>query len=305
MNFSIVIPVYNGEHTVRSLVESINNYFRSTQYTYELIFVHDCGKDNSLSVLLDLQKKEDCVKIIQLSRNYGQHNAIICGFQYCKGDFIITMDEDLQHDPQDIKSLIQKQQETDDDVVYGVYDTLEHSMFRNMTSRLVKNLLSSAIPELHKDYSAFRLIRKSVAKETLKMKNSYTFLDGYLTWVTQSISSTKVSHNERLAGQSSYNFKTLFRHLSNIIFTFSKLPITLLSYGSGFMILFSLIYSMYLFGRKLMYDDIIPGFATAIIFVGIGFSMILFGLSIIGEYLFRVNLKTTKRPNFIVKEFDK
>ena len=305
MNYSIVVPVYNGELTVQKLYDKINAYFDSTNYTYEIIFVHDCGKDNSLQVLDQIKTISENVQVIELSRNYGQHNAIICGFQYCSGDFVVTMDEDLQQDPYDIQLLIDKQNAEDSDVVYGVYKNLEHSAFRNITSQFVKSILSKALPELHRDYSAFRLLRIDIAYETTKMRNSYTFLDGYITWVTQNISSVVVSHRERIAGESSYNIKKLTIHLLNIIFTFSKLPVKLLTYSSICMILLSTLYSIYLIYRKMVFDDIIPGFSSTIIFLGIGISMILFGLSIIGEYLFRVNLKTTKRPNFIVKKTKK
>ena len=303
MKISVVVPVYNGEKTVETLNEKLIGYFKKSKYEFEIVYVHDYGYDNSLEKLKTIEVLfSNNVKLIKLNRNFGQHNAIICGFNYCSGDFIVTMDEDLQHDPDDILKLIKEQKKEDYDVVYGFYNSPKHSGFRNLTSRFVKKLLSVAIPELHKDYSAYRLIRTSVAKETIKMKNSYTFLDGYLTWVTQNISSTRVSHNERLAGKSSYNFKTLFRHLSNVIFTFSKLPIALLTYGSLLMILFSLLFSAYQVANKLIFNNVIPGYASVIIFIAVGLSLTLFGLSIIGEYLFRINLKTTKRPNYIVKE---
>ena len=306
MKISVVIPVYNGEKTVETLNEKLIGYLKKSKYDFEIVYVHDYGDDNSLEKLETLEVLyPNNVKLIKLNRNFGQHNAIICGFNYCTGDFIVTMDEDLQHDPDDILKLIKEQKKEDYDVVYGFYNSPKHSGFRNLTSRVVKKLLSIAIPELHKDYSAYRLIRTSVAKETIKMKNSYTFLDGYLTWITQNISSTQVSHNERLAGDSSYNFKTLFRHLSNVIFTFSKLPITLLTYGSLLMILISLFFSVYQVANKLFFNNVIPGYASVIVFIAVGVSMILFGLSIIGEYLFRINLKTTKRPNYIVKKTKK
>ena len=158
------------------------------------------------------------------------------------------MDEDLQHDPNDIELLIDQQVLSQADVVYGEYETLEHSNFRNLTSRIVKKLLNIALPELNKSYSAFRLIKAEVAKETLQMHNSYTFLDGYLTWITSSFSSVIVSHRERYAGESSYNFTKLINHLFNIIFTFSKkLPVKVLTFSSILMIVFSIFYSCFIF----------------------------------------------------------
>jgi len=302
MKFSIIVPVYNGEHTVELLAEKINLFFSKTTNTHELIFVHDCGKDNSAQVLSKLSLNSDKIKVIYLNRNFGQHNAIICGFNYCSGDFIITMDEDLQHDPEDIELLIKEQPESKADVVYGTSEVLGHSFFRNFTSKIIKNFLAIAIPELHKDYSAFRMIKISIAKEVIQMRNSYTFLDGYLTWITQNVSSVKVSHNKRVAGESSYNVKMLINHLLNIVFTFSKLPVKLLTYISLIFLFLSIVYSSYIIIRKIFFNDLLQGFSTMIILLGIGIGLILLGLSILGEYLYRVNLKTTKRPNFIEKK---
>ena len=134
MKYSIIIPVYNGEQTLVALNQKLHNFFEKKS-TFEIIFVYDCGKDNSWEVLLGIKKKfPETVKLIRLSRNFGQHNALICGFEYAKGDFIITMDEDLQHAPEDIQILIEKQQEKDYDVVYGKYETRKHSGFRNLGS---------------------------------------------------------------------------------------------------------------------------------------------------------------------------
>lgn len=303
MDLSIVIPVYNGELTVKKLLENIIKYFKSTDFTYQVVFVNDCGNDNSLSVLKKLENEfSELVTLVKLHRNYGQHNAIISAFSYCSGDFIITMDEDLQHNPFDIEILLKKQKEKNYDVVYGTYDSLKHSGFRNLSSRIMKKVLSKCIPELHNDYSAFRLLKSKVAKETINMHNSYTFLDGYLTWITSHVSSTKVSHNERYAGESSYGIRKLIEHSLNIIFTFSNFPIRLLSYTSLLVFVLTLFYSTYVVIRKFLYDDFLAGYPALIISIGFGFSFLLLGLGIVGEYLFRISLKTTNRPNYIVRD---
>lgn len=303
MKISVVIPVYNGEKTVATLNERLFSYFDECTYDFEIIYVHDCGYDNSLYELEKLAALDsEKIKLIRLNRNFGQHNALICGFTYGTGDFIVTMDEDLQHDPNDISKLIKEQRKGDYDVVYGYYDTLQHSGFRNFGSRIIKKTLSKAIPDLHNDYSAYRLVKKSIAQETSKMENSYTFLDGYLSWITKNVSSVEVSHSKRLAGESSYNLKTLIEHSVNIIITFSNLPIRLLSFSSLILFVITVFYAMYIVFRKVIYDDFIAGFPSLIIVLGIGLSGILLGLGIIGEYIHRINLKTTKRPNFVVKK---
>lgn len=298
MQYSIIIPVYNGEQTVEKLYDRIKQFF-ADKYNYEVIFVYDCGKDNSWEDLLRIKKQNpQNVKLIRLSRNYGQHNALICGFEYAKGDFIVTMDEDLQHAPEDIQKLIDKQKEMDYDVVYGKYEIRNHSRFRNAGSSMLKRIIDVGIPDIHPDYSAFRLIKAGIAKSCITMRNSYTFLDGYISWITTNCSSCIVSHSERQGGVSAYTFSKLINHTINIFVTFSNLPIRFLTKLSFFVLFLMTLYSTYIIIRKLVFDDLAMGYPSLVIIVGFGVGMIMLSLGIIGEYIYRINLKTTQRPNY-------
>ena len=298
MLYSIIIPVYNGEQTVEKLYDRIKQFF-ADKYNYEVIFVYDCGKDNSWEVLLKIKMQNpQNVKLIRLSRNYGQHNALICGFEYAKGDFIVTMDEDLQHAPEDIQKLIDKQKEMDYDVVYGKYEIRNHSRFRNAGSSILKRIIDVGVPDIHPDYSAFRLIKAGIAKSCITMRNSYTFLDGYISWITTNCSSCIVSHSERQGGVSAYTFSKLINHTINIFVTFSNLPIRFLTKLSFFVLFLMTLYSTYIIIRKLVFDDLAMGYPSLVIIVGFGVGLIMLALGIIGEYIYRINLKTTQRPNY-------
>ena len=298
MLYSIIIPVYNGEQTVENLYTRIKQFF-TDKYLYEVIFVYDCGKDNSWEALLKIKKQNpQNVKLIRLSRNYGQHNALICGFEYAKGDFIVTMDEDLQHAPEDIQKLIDKQKEMDYDVVYGKYEIRNHSGFRNAGSSMLKRIIDVGIPDIHPDYSAFRLIKAGIAKSCITMRNSYTFLDGYISWITTNCSSCIVSHSERQGGVSAYTFSKLINHTINIFVTFSNLPIRFLTKLSFFVLFVMTLYSTYIIIRKLVFNDLAMGYPSLVIIVGFGVGLIMLALGIIGEYIYRINLKTTQRPNY-------
>lgn len=298
MQYSIVIPVYNGEHTVEKLFERINAFFQD-KYQFEVIFVYDCGNDNSWDALLRIKTMyKDKVKLIRLSRNFGQHNALICGFEYAKGEYIITMDEDLQHAPEDIQKLIEKQAEKDYDVVYGKYELRKHSGFRNAGSSVLKRIIDIGIPDIHPDYSAFRLLKSNVAKGCIGMRNSYTFLDGYISWITTHCGSCTVSHHERQGGVSAYSFNKLVNHTINIFVTFSNLPIRFLSKLSVLVLFVMSLYSVYVLIRKLIFDDFAMGYPSLVIIVGFGVGLIMLSLGIIGEYIYRINLKTTQRPNY-------
>ena len=155
MNFSVVVPVYNAESTLKILFAEIQNFFQPAGYSFEVIFVFDCGNPKSWSALQQIKKDNpDVVRIIHLSRNFGQHNATISGISFASGEFIVTMDEDLQQSPKDIGKLIDCQKDGDFDVVYGIYAIRKHNFFRNFTSLILKKLLLVGIPDLHKDYSS-------------------------------------------------------------------------------------------------------------------------------------------------------
>lgn len=302
--YSVVVPTYRGQDTIRPLTQQIDAFFRSAGLTYEVIFVNDCGPDQSWAVMQALQQDlgPDLVKIVRLARNFGQHNALICGFTHARGQFIITMDEDLQHSPADIGRMIAAQAAGNFDVVYGKYETLQHSGFRNITSTLLKKLLRASIPDLHPDYTAFRLIRTSIARHCLQMRNSYTFLDGYLTWITNNVTSIVVTHSERAAGQSSYTVRKLIEHSINIFVTFSDLPVRMFSLASVGIFFLTTCYALYVLLRKLLFNDMSAGFPTLAILLGFGVGIILLGMGILGEYIHRINLKTTRRPIFVEAE---
>lgn len=303
LQYSVIVPVYQGQDTLGPLNDHIRTFFIAAGLSYELILVYDCGPDNSWAVIEELCRQgKGTVKGIRLARNFGQHNALICGFRHAKGQFIITMDEDLQHRPQDIGLLIARQAEGDFDLVYGRYETLQHSGFRNITSRAMKKLLELGLPGLHPDYTAFRLIKGKIARYCLDMQNSYTFLDGYLTWITHDVSSVAVVHQERLAGQSSYTVSKLIEHSVNIFVTFSDLPVRLLSFTGVSVFVITSLYSVYILLRKLLYNNLSSGFPTIIITIGLGIGLLLLGMGILGEYIHRINLKTTRRPNFVEAE---
>ncbi len=301
---SIIVPVYNGEQTLETLFTRIIETFRNNEeYSVEIIFVYDCGQDNSWQVISRIvDSSKGIARGIKLSRNFGQHNAIICGFSEAKGKFVVTIDEDLQQDPNDILKLLDKQKIEDYDVVYGKFPELNHSAFRNVTSRLLKRMLKIGIPELHPDYSALRLIKTNIAFNLREMQNSYSFLDGYITWFTSHVSSTPISHNIREFGKSSYTVKKLIEHSINIFVTFSNFPIRFLTYSSIFVFLSTIIYSLVIIYQHFIGKISVPGYASLTITIGLGVGFILLGLGIIGEYIYRINLKTTRRPNFVILE---
>lgn len=301
--YSVVIPVFRAVETLKMIFEQTEVILGDR--LLDFVLVYDCGNQESWEKIENLSKEYPKIVGVKLSRNFGQHNATICGFQFAQGDYIITMDEDLQHHPSGIPSMIKEQNKTGADLIYGTYIEKKHEAFRNLTSRILNRMLKYGIPELHRDYSSFRLIKSDIAKQTLSMHNSYTFLDGYLSWITTNVSSTKVVHQESQAGGSSYNFRKLFRHFINIFVTFSSLPIRLLTLISFTFFILSTFYVVYIVVNTLINDNYAAGFPTIISILGFGFGFILLGMGILGEYIQKINLKTTNRPNYYISQIIK
>lgn len=297
---SIIIPLFRA--SFENLEGLLSGISQTKIQGIEIILVFDGGRQETLNAAKQIALKNNAVKLVVLSKNFGQHNAIICGIEHASGEWIFTMDEDLQHDPIEMPKLIEKQKEGNFDLVYGKYHELSHNWFRNSTSLLLKKLLKIGIPELHPDFTAYRLIRAEIAKKMVGMNNSYTFLDGYLSWITNSVASTEIKHAQSMAGASSYSLKKLIEHSINIFVTFSNLPIRILTYSAFFFILISFSYSLYIIISSFTNANYQAGFPTFIAFLGFGFGLVLFGLGVVGEYIARINYKTTNRPNYSVKE---
>jgi len=191
--------------------------------------------------------------------------------------------------------------ETNCDVVYGNPVLRKHAFWRNITSKILKVALHFALPSLPSYYSAYRLIRKDIAEQLQYMRNSYTFLDGYLSWITSSFTECPVEHHVRYAGKSGYNLKKLISHTITIFITFSNLPLRLMTLLSVFIFCSASFYALYVLWGTLFKEHYSPGFPSIIIAICMGIGLILGGLGIIGEYIYQINQKTTRRPNYIIR----
>ncbi|HBE42461.1 MAG TPA: glycosyltransferase, partial [Bacteroidales bacterium] len=222
MDLTVIVPVYQGEKTIRELYNRIKKTLNG-KFNYEIIFIYDSGKDNSWGIIRELISSDpSIVRGFRLIRNYGQHNASLFGMTKAHGDLIITMDEDLQHDPNHIPDLIAKQRTGDFDVVYGKFNRVQHSFTRKWASKLLRKLLILFVPGIHPDYSSFRLLKRSMAERINIIKNSYNFIDGSIGRNTEKIATVEVEHNRRTAGQSSYSFFKLLKHALFILLGYSK-----------------------------------------------------------------------------------
>ncbi len=298
---SICVPVYRSRETLIPLVEEIARVMPSISERFEVILIEDGCPDQSWDVIQQLAARFPWVHGIRMLRNYGQHNALLCGIRAARCEIIVTMDDDLQHPPTEIPKLVAKLNEGHD-VVYGTPEELPHSWWRNFTSRMTKKAFSLATGNKNiKDISAFRIFRTKLRMAFADFRSPNLQVDVLLSWATRKFTTTTVRHEERMIGVSNYTFTKLVNHTMLLLTGYSTAPLRLASFvGFMFTILGGLILC-YAVGRYLVGESI-PGFpflaATISIFSGIQ----LFILGIIGEYLARMFNRSLDRPTYVAQD---
>jgi len=301
-NLSVVIPVYNSEAILPGLVERLTGVLRTHFPGSEIILVNDGSKDNSWRVICDLAAEHKEVQGINLLRNYGQHNALLCGIRSAKNPLIVTMDDDLQHPPEEILKLLAKLEEGYD-VVYGTPAQEQHGFLRDLASRLTKMALQSAMgAKIARNVCAFRVFRTQLREAFNGYKGPFVSIDVLLTWGTTKFAAIRVEHQPRSVGTSHYTFRKLATHALNMMTGFSVWPLQLASItGFGFT-LFGIGILIYVVGRYMIQGGSVPGFPFLASIIALFSGAQLFALGIIGEYLARMHFRSMDRPSYVMRE---
>ena len=299
---SVVVPVYNSEHSLTPLVERLKGVLASRATRLEIIMVNDASRDGSWGVVEKLASEHAEVRGISLLRNYGQHNALLCGIRAATGEIIVTIDDDLQHPPEEIPLLLDRLAQGAD-VVYGTPQRESHGLFRDLASQITKIVLQEAMgAEVARDVSAFRVFRTQLREAFATYSNPSVSVDVLLTWATTRFAAVRVRHEPRTIGVSNYTFRKLLRHALNMMTGFSTRPLQLASLiGFGFT-LFGMAVLVYVVGRYLIEGGSVPGFPFLASVIAIFSGAQLFALGIIGEYLARMHLRMMDRPTYAVRE---
>lgn len=231
MNLSIVIPVYAGEHTLPTLVNRISKVFEGTT-EYEIILVFDQGDDNSWEVIKEFKKVYPSrIRGIKLKKNYGQHKALMCGFALTKGDFVVTLDEDMQYYPDEINKLLTEQKQTDADLVYGIPEKYYQPFARRFLSKTLHLTLKYTVKGLYSNFSSLRLINGDLARRVPDKGYPYPFLDAILARETHKTKCLMVKHHKRINGTGSWTMARLWNHISRIIIYYSTLPLWIMIFS--------------------------------------------------------------------------
>lgn len=300
MNISVVVPVYNSSGTLRELVHVLHEVLDGIADQYELILVNDGSRDNSAHIMSELASRYSFIRPVNLMRNYGQHNALLCGVREARFDVIVTLDDDLQNPPEEIPKLLAKLDEGYD-VVYGVAHAQQHGLWRNLASQITKIVLQNAIgAENASKISPFRAMRTSLRHAFANYQNPYVSLDVLLTWGTSRFSWVYTGHRERKMGVSNYTFRKLVTHAINLITGFSTLPLQLASFYGFACVAFGMVVLAYVFGRYVIEGGSVPGFPFLASIIVIFAGAQLFSLGIIGEYLARMYSRSMERPPYVV-----
>ncbi|HKF03858.1 MAG TPA: glycosyltransferase family 2 protein [Candidatus Sulfotelmatobacter sp.] len=302
---SVVIPVYRSEAILPELVRRLGSALTVSAEEFELILVNDCSPDGSWEVICDLAADRSWIRPINLMRNYGQHNALLCGIRAARYGVIITMDDDLQHPPEEIPKLLAKLAEGYD-VVYGTPEQEQHGLGRDFASWFTKLALQNVMgADIARRVCAFRVFRAQVAKAFEHYEGAFVSIDVLLTWGTNRFASIPVVHKPRTQGASGYTFRKLMTHAMNMMTGFSTMPLQIASWVGFLFTLFGLLVLVYVVSRYFLHGDPVPGFPFLASIVALFSGAQLFALGIIGEYLARMHFRAMQKPPYVVREFQR
>jgi len=297
---SIVVPVYRGADTVGELVEKLSEELRA-YYDLEIVLVDDKSPDHSAEVMRELAARFPWVVCVFLSRNFGEHNAVLAGLNHARGDFIVTMDDDLQNPPYEVKRLVDEL-DRGYDVVYSRYEVKRHSLFRNFGSWLndrVANVMLGKPKGLY--LCSFRAMNRFVVNEVIRFDGPFPYIDGLILRATRNIGVLTVEHHERKVGRSGYTLMKLIRLWANMFTSFSILPLRATSVFGLVVAALGVLLALLFAFERLVHPELPMGWASIMVAVMVLSGVQLFSLGMLGEYLGRLFLKVGGEPQFVVR----
>jgi len=299
---SIVVPVYRSASILPNLVEQIHTEMEKEGLVddFELLLVNDDSPDNSWHIIRSLAETRPYIRGIKLRRNFGQHNAVMAGLNHVRGDFIVLMDDDLQHPPHAIGDMLRALQEGFD-VCYTKYLNRQHAAWKKLGSQFNDWVATQLLGKPKGLYlSSFKGLRREVVDEVIRYDGPYAYVDGLILDVTRSITSIEIEHGTRHEGEGNYNLKRSVELWMKMATSFSVLPLRLATYAGFGIAALSLLMILYVIAEKLLHPELPAGWTSLIatvLFIG-GVQTLCIGM--VGEYLGRTYLKLNHKPQFVV-----
>jgi len=297
---SIVIPVYNGAESVGELVEALDAL--DIAGGHEIVLVNDGSPDNSLEVCRALVGRTRApITLVDLARNFGEHNAVMAGLRHTRGAHVITMDDDLQNPPEEVERLLAFAQESGHEVIYTYYEEKQHAVWRNLGSNFT-NWVASFVLDKPKGFylSSFRCMSAFVVREITRYEGPFPYVDGLILQVTQDIDRLLVSHLPRAIGRSNYTLRRLLRLWMSMFVNFSVMPLRISTLTGFALSLVGALGSAAAVVEALFFSPP-PGWASVFAAILLLSGVQLLILGIVGEYLGRLYLTANKKPQSVVK----
>jgi len=299
--YSVVIPVFNSDDSLVEITRRLMQVFSEiVQAPFEIIFIDDASPNpNTWRTLEELTEKFPNIIAIQLQRNFGRSNAVLCGMDYILGNYVIIMDDDLQHAPEDIPVLLT---EKEHDVVMGASLKKKHSFQKRLTSNIKSWFDQIALGKPRNIHnSAFTLLRADVVQKMRQIKTANPILSALILFTTRDVANVWVNHFDRKYGQSNFNVLKRWSLFTNLLINNSDLPLKCLRTGGLLIFTFNLLLSLFYVYRRVVYQITVPGFTTLVIINLMMGGLILLALGVIGEYIYRLLVNVEHKPTYIIR----
>lgn len=307
MLLTIITPCYNEEEAVNYFYDEVIKALKKIDLDYEILFVNDGSKDKTLEKCLELKKRNNKIKIINFSRNFGKEAAMLAGLRESKGDYVVIMDTDLQDPPSLLPEMLEYVQsgEYDSVATYRVSRKGEppiRSFFARMFYKLINKMVDVEIVDGARDY---RLMNRTMVNAILELGEYHRFSKGIFSWVGFKTKYLEYENVERVAGETKWSFWKLFKYAIDGIVGFTTVPLRLATIVGALVSLFGFIYMIYIVFKAVFFGDPVAGFPSLIVIITLLGGIQLLFLGIIGEYLAKTYMESKKRPVYIIKEIIK
>lgn len=300
MDISVVIPVYNSEQTLGTLVERLQSFLAGRPF--EIVLVNDGSVDGSERVGRQLARHYSNVRLISLRRNFGEFNAVLCGLNHTVGRYVVILDDDFQNPPESILTLVNYADVHQYDVVYSWYGEKQHHWFRNLGSWLVNALTTYSIGKPRQLYlSSFKLIRRDIVDQIIRYRGPYPYIDGLIFRVTRNVGSVEVPHHSRVEGRSNYTVRKLIGLFLNVVIGYSLWPIRVFSLVGAVLLGISLLSGLLGLVGWLMQLFKPPGWGVVVWAIAAGTGLQMLFLGVLGEYLGKLFMAYSGLPPYVEK----
>lgn len=300
---SFVIPCYRSTNTIESVVTEIQDTMKSCiDYNYEIILINDCSPDDTFETIVRISKNNKNVIGLNLSKNFGQHAALMAGFNHCTGDIVVCLDDDGQTPADEALKLINKI-EDGYDIVYASYENKKHSWFRNLGSKFNSKMTEILLGKPKDIYvSSYFAVKKFVIDQVIQYKNSYPYVIGLVLRTSNKIANVEVKHRERNVGNSGYTFSKLLKLWINGFTAFSVKPLRIATFTGVLMALCGFAYALFIVINKIIDPSVPAGWSSTISALMLIGGIIMCMLGMIGEYIGRIYISLNNAPQYVVGE---